>query len=51
MKKANGGGTLWLKKGNTYVIGKKLELSWLNDVHLRLEGEVKFTDGIEYWQA
>ena len=51
MKKANNGGTLWLKKGETYVIGKKLDLSFLNDIHVRLDGEIKFTNDIDYWQA
>jgi galacturan 1,4-alpha-galacturonidase len=49
--KANRGGTVYLKEGSTYVIGKKLDLSFLNDVHLQLDGELKFTDDIEYWQA
>jgi hypothetical protein len=48
--KANHGGTVYLKEGLTYIIGKKLDLSFLNDVHLRLDGEIKFTDDIEYWQ-
>lgn len=49
-KKANHGGTVHLKEGSTYIIGQKLDLSFLNDVHLQLEGELKFTDDIEYWQ-
>jgi galacturan 1,4-alpha-galacturonidase len=49
--KANRGGTVYLKEGSTYVIGKKLDLSFLNDVHLQLDGELKFTDDIKYWQA
>ena len=49
--KANRGGTVYLKEGSTYVIGKKLDLTFLNDVHLQLDGELKFTDDIEYWQA
>lgn len=50
-KKANHGGTVYLKEGHTYVIGKKLDLTFLNDVHLQLDGEIKFTDDIVYWQA
>jgi galacturan 1,4-alpha-galacturonidase len=49
--KANRGGTVYLEKGSTFVIGKKLDLSFLNDVHLQLDGELKFTDDIDYWQA
>jgi galacturan 1,4-alpha-galacturonidase len=41
IKKANHGGTLYLKKGKKYVIGKKLDLSFLNDVHVQLDGEIK----------
>ncbi|KAJ5489534.1 exopolygalacturonase B [Penicillium diatomitis] len=51
MKRANHGGRVLLKKGKTYVIGKKLDLSFLNDIEVQLEGEIKFTDDIKYWQA
>lgn len=50
-QKANHGGTVYLEGGSTYVIGRKLDLSFLNDVHLQLDGEIKFTDDIDYWQA
>ncbi|KXS20620.1 glycoside hydrolase family 28 protein [Gonapodya prolifera JEL478] len=48
---ANNGGTLWLLEGQTYIIGKPLNLTFLNDVHVRLEGTIKFTDDTKYWQA
>ncbi|KAH7118554.1 pectin lyase fold/virulence factor [Dactylonectria estremocensis] len=51
LKKANHGGTLYLPKGHTYMIGKPLDLTWLNDIHIHLEGEIKFTNDTEYWQA
>ncbi|KAF2757385.1 glycoside hydrolase family 28 protein [Pseudovirgaria hyperparasitica] len=51
IKKANHGGLLHLEKGKTYVIGKKLDLSFLNDVYVKLDGEIKFTDDLDYWQA
>ena len=51
LKKANHGGTLVLKEGETYVIGQKLDLTFLCDVHVQLDGEILFTDDIEYWQA
>lgn len=41
IKKANHGGRLLLKKGKTYVIGKKLDLSLLDDIKVQLEGEIK----------
>lgn len=50
MKKANNGGTVHLKEGETYVFGKKMDLTFLNDVHLQLDGEISFTDDIEFWQ-
>ncbi|CEJ61734.1 Putative Exo-polygalacturonase [Penicillium brasilianum] len=51
IKHANHGGRLLLQKGKTYVIGKKLDLSFLDNVEVQLEGEIKFTDDIKYWQA
>ncbi|PNP76568.1 hypothetical protein FNYG_09987 [Fusarium nygamai] len=50
VRKANGGGTLHLAKGKTYVIGKALDLTGLEDIHIHLEGEIRFTDDVEYWQ-
>uniref|UniRef100_A0A0D2YA69 galacturonan 1,4-alpha-galacturonidase n=1 Tax=Fusarium oxysporum (strain Fo5176) TaxID=660025 RepID=A0A0D2YA69_FUSOF len=44
VRKANGGGTLHLAKGKTYVIGKALDLTGLEDIHIHLEGEIR------YWQ-
>jgi hypothetical protein len=41
LQAANNGGILRLNKGKKYVIGKKLDLRNLNDVHLKLEGELK----------
>jgi hypothetical protein len=51
LKKANNGGLLHLEKGKKYVIAKKLDLSFLKDVYVKLDGEIKFTDDIKYWQA
>lgn len=51
LQKANHGGTLHLKKGDTYVIGQPLDLTWLDDIHVNLEGEIKFTNDTPYWQA
>lgn len=41
MKHANHGGRLLLQKGKTYVIGKKLDLSFLDNIEVQLEGEIK----------
>ncbi|KAB5513087.1 exo-polygalacturonase [Coniochaeta sp. 2T2.1] len=51
LKKANNGGTLYLPKGHTYMIGKPLDLTFLNDVHVQLDGTIKFTNDTPYWQA
>ncbi|KAK2766999.1 hypothetical protein FQN54_006316 [Arachnomyces sp. PD_36] len=51
IKEANHGGRLLLKEGETYIIGKKLELTFLDDIEVQLDGEIKFTDDIDYWQA
>ncbi|KAK1148428.1 hypothetical protein N8T08_009431 [Aspergillus melleus] len=51
IKRANRGGRLLLKKGEKYVIGKRLDLNFLDNVEVQLDGEVKFTDDVPYWQA
>jgi len=40
IKQANKGGTLVLPKGKTFVIGKKLDLTFLNDVQVQLDGTI-----------
>jgi galacturan 1,4-alpha-galacturonidase len=50
LKKANHGGTLYLPEGHTYIIGKPLDLTWLDNVHIKLDGEIKFTNDTSYWQ-
>lgn len=40
IKKANHGGTLVLKKGKQYVLGKKLDLTFLDDIHVQLDGQI-----------
>ena len=49
IKKANKGGRLLLKKGETYIIGKKLDLSFLDDVEVQLDGELKVRHLSIYW--
>ncbi|KAL4878229.1 pectin lyase fold/virulence factor [Aspergillus karnatakaensis] len=50
IKRANRGGRLLLKKGEKYVIGRKLDLTFLDNVEVQLDGELKFTDDVPYWQ-
>ncbi|KAI1639079.1 family 28 glycosyl hydrolase [Biscogniauxia mediterranea] len=51
LKNANNGGTLYLPKDELFVIGKPLDLTFLNDVHVQWDGEVRFTNDTPYWQA
>jgi len=51
IKDANNGGTLRLEKDKLYVIGKPLDLTFLNDIHVDLRGEILFTNDTAYWQA
>ncbi|KAK3077590.1 hypothetical protein LTS18_009828, partial [Coniosporium uncinatum] len=51
VREANNGGTLYLKPNETYIIGQKLDLTFLDDFEMILDGELKFTDDIDYWQA
>lgn len=41
IKKANNGGMVHLKKGHKYVIGKKLDLTFLKDIYIKIDGELK----------
>lgn len=51
LKRANNGGLVHLKRNHKYVIGKKLDLSFLKDVYVNIDGELKYTNDIKYWQA
>lgn len=51
LKNANNGGLVHLKKNHKYVIGKKLDLSFLKDIYINIDGELKYTNDIKYWQA
>ena len=51
LKEANNGGTLYLPAQQTFVIGKSLDLTFLNNIQVRLDGKILFTDDTAYWQA
>lgn len=51
LERANHGGTLYLPAGQTFVIGQPLDLTFLDDVHLRLDGEIRFSNDTSYWQS
>ncbi|KAL2846860.1 putative exopolygalacturonase B [Aspergillus pseudoustus] len=51
IRRANHGGRLLLQKGKKYVIGKRLDLTFLDNIEVQLDGELKFTDDVTYWQA
>jgi galacturan 1,4-alpha-galacturonidase len=44
LKAANHGGTVHLPENKTFIIGKALDLTFLDDVHVHLEGELKAND-------
>lgn len=48
IKKANHGGRLLLEKGKTYMIGTRLDLSFLDNVEVQLEGELKVSKDWAY---
>jgi hypothetical protein len=50
LKKANHGGTLYLPKGKTYMIGKPLDLTFLNNIHVHLDGEIKVLASVPAYQ-
>ena len=41
IKQANEGGTLYLPKDELFIIGKPLDLTFLNNIHVRIDGEIK----------
>jgi galacturan 1,4-alpha-galacturonidase len=47
LKEANHGGMVYLQKGKKYVIGMKLDLTFLNDVYVKLDGELKVSTSHE----
>ncbi|KAF3766972.1 family 28 glycoside hydrolase [Cryphonectria parasitica EP155] len=51
LERANHGGTLYLPANQTFVIGQPLDLTFLDDVQVRLDGEVLFTNDTSYWQS
>lgn len=51
LERANYGGTLYLPANHTFVIGQPLDLTFLNDVHVHLDGEILFTNDTSYWQS
>ncbi|KAM0330215.1 hypothetical protein ACHAQA_004389 [Verticillium albo-atrum] len=51
IKEANNGGLLYLPKDELFVIGKPLDLTFLDNIHVRLDGKILFTDDVPQWQA
>lgn len=50
LQDANNGGTLYLPADQTFVIGKPLDLTFLDDVQVRLDGKILFTNDTAYWE-
>lgn len=51
LERANYGGTLYLPANQTFVIGQPLDLTFLDNVHVHLDGEILFTNDTSYWQS
>lgn len=51
LHQCNNGGTVVFKPDTTYVIGKPLNLSFLQHVDLEIQGTIQFTADTDYWQA
>lgn len=51
LKKCNRGGHVVFPKGQTYVIGTALDLTFLQNVDLDIQAYVQFTNDTDYWQA
>ncbi|RYO92201.1 hypothetical protein DL766_010392 [Monosporascus sp. MC13-8B] len=48
IKEANNGGLLHLPKGELFIIGKPLDLTFLNDIDIRLDGEIR--SNLLFWK-
>lgn len=51
LERANHGGTLYLPAKQTFIIGQPLDLTFLDDVQVRLDGEIRFTNDTTHWQS
>ncbi|GIZ41876.1 hypothetical protein CKM354_000516500 [Cercospora kikuchii] len=51
LKKCNHGGHVVFPQGTTYVIGQALDLTFLDQVDLDIQGYIQFTNDTDYWQA
>ncbi|KAF2098780.1 putative polygalacturonase [Rhizodiscina lignyota] len=51
LKKCNNGGTVVFKPGTVYTIGKALDMTFLKSVDIDIQGTIKFTDDIVYWEG
>ncbi|KAF7191048.1 Exopolygalacturonase X-1 [Pseudocercospora fuligena] len=47
----NDGGHVVFPQGQTYVIGKALDLTFLNCIDLDIQAYIQFTNDTDYWQA
>lgn len=48
LHEANHGGILYLPSDQTLIIGKPLDLTFLDDIHVHLDGEIKFPNDTQY---
>jgi galacturan 1,4-alpha-galacturonidase len=51
IKECNNGGHVVFERGKTYTIGTALNLTFLKNIDLDVQGTIKFTNDTDYWQA
>ncbi|ANB12369.1 Pgu1p [Sugiyamaella lignohabitans] len=49
MKTCNNGGAVVFQKNNLYTIGSPLDLTFLRDIDIYIDGTIQFTNDIPYW--
>ncbi|KAH9838173.1 PGX, glycoside hydrolase family 28 protein [Teratosphaeria destructans] len=50
IKSCNNGGHVLFPRNQTYVIGTALDLSWLCEIDLEIQGYIQFSNDTDYWQ-
>lgn len=51
IKECNNGGHVIFERGKLYTIGTALDLTFLSNIDLDIQGTIKFTNDTDYWQA
>ncbi|PVH98834.1 glycoside hydrolase family 28 protein [Periconia macrospinosa] len=51
INECNNGGHVIFEKGQKYIIGTALDLTFLKSIDLDIQGTIQFTNDTDYWQA